>query len=98
MAEGSNRHEENTRSGALGPTVSPPRPPGLTPVLDRNIKVLESRRKQEELNATAELRVADRITQFTGSMVFVYIHVVLFSFWAVANLGLIPHVSPWDPS
>src|SRR3954465_6233914 len=98
MKSRSNTYRPTTPARALGPTVAPPRPPGLTPVLDRNIQILESRRQQEQLAATAEVRVADRITQFTGSMLFVYIHVVLFSLWTVANLGFIPHVNPWDPT
>jgi uncharacterized membrane protein len=98
MKSRSNTYRPTTPARELGPTVAPPRPPGLTPVLDRNIRILESRRQQEELAATAEVRVADRITQFTGSMLFVYIHVVLFSLWTVANLGFIPHVNPWDPT
>src|SRR3954449_3184640 len=98
MKSRSNTYRPTTPARELGPTVAPPRPPGLTPVLDRNIRILESRRQQEQLAATAEVRVADRITQFTGSMLFVYIHVVLFSLWTVANLSFIPHVNPWDPT
>ena len=37
-----------------------------------------------------ELRVADRITGFAGSMRFVYIHVLLFALWMVAL-----ERSPW---
>ena len=31
-------------------------------------------------------------------MTFIYIHMVLYGTWIVANLGWIPGVSPWDPS
>ena len=34
--------------------------------------------------ADLQLRVADAITKFAGSMMFVYIHVVLFAVWMVA--------------
>jgi uncharacterized membrane protein len=84
--------------GSAGPTVPPPRPPGLTPVLERNIRVLENRRKEEDATATIEVRVANAITRFTGSMLFVYIHIVLFSLWIAANTGWIPHVPAWDSS
>src|SRR5947209_14690092 len=80
------------------PTVPPPQPPGLTPVLERNIHALQRRRKAEESRASTEQRVADAITRFTGSMLFVYIHLVIFGFWIVANLGWIPGVPPWDQS
>jgi uncharacterized membrane protein len=31
-------------------------------------------------------------------MLFVYIHIVLFSLWIAANTGWIPHVPAWDSS
>jgi uncharacterized membrane protein len=38
--------------------------------------------KQEELRRTSlQSRIADRITRFAGSMVFVYVHVVWFGLW-----------------
>ena len=43
-------------------------------------------------------RIADAITDFTGSMAFVYVHVVWFAVWILLNIGLIhiPHVSEFD--
>jgi uncharacterized membrane protein len=38
----------------------------------------------------AQLRIADRITRFAGSMAFVYLHVLLFAMWM-----LIIEKSPW---
>src|SRR3954449_9010569 len=81
-----------------GPTYPPPQPPGLSPVLERNISALRERRRREEAEATAEERVAGAITRFTGSMRFVYLHLALFGFWIVANLGWVPGVPRWDPS
>ena len=40
--------------------------------------------------ANFQLRVADRITSFAGSMSFVYLHVVLFTVWM-----LVFENSPW---
>jgi uncharacterized membrane protein len=40
--------------------------------------------------ADAQLRIADRITAFAGSMPFVYIHVVVFAAWM-----LFVESSPW---
>jgi uncharacterized membrane protein len=67
-------------------------------VLERNIRALQRRRQSEEQEATVEERVAERITRFTGSMRFVYLHVAVFGFWVVANLGWVPGVPAWDPS
>ena len=38
------------------------------------------------------------MTRFTGSMAFVYIHLVGFGLWIALNLSLIPGVKPWDPT
>lgn len=38
-------------------------------------------RQEEERGKSFELRVADRITAFAGSMRFVYIHIVWFGIW-----------------
>lgn len=80
------------------PTYPRPQPPGLTPTLERNTQTLENRRKQDEAAGTREERIAQAITDFTGSMRFVYLHLVLFGFWILANLGWIPGVPAWDPS
>ena len=46
--------------------------------LPRHPAVLE---EQQRRAADIQLRVADRITAFAGSMNFVYLHVVLFAAW-----------------
>ena len=96
MAQHSARLEGHPRQG--GPTVPPPQPAGLTPVLERNIRSLQVRREREEATASWEERAADAITRFTGSMTFVYLHLAGFGFWIVANLGWIPGIPAWDPS
>jgi uncharacterized membrane protein len=99
MAAGSSDGEARAGRGAgTGPTYPPPQPPGLSPVLERNIRALQLRRRREEKEATAEERVAEAITRFTGSMRFVYLHLALFGFWVAANLGWLPGVPAWDPS
>ena len=40
-------------------------------------------RMREHRNSDMQLRVADAITRFAGSMAFVYLHVVLFTLWMV---------------
>jgi len=44
----------------------------------------------EQRAANTQLRVADRITAFAGSMKFVYLHAALFAFWM-----LVLEKSPW---
>src|SRR5215475_6379867 len=61
------------------------------PKLDLNVEhhpaVLE---QFEKRTSDAQLRLADRITAFAGSMNFVYLHVLLFALWM-----LIFEKSPW---
>ncbi|MDQ3559419.1 MAG: DUF1003 domain-containing protein, partial [Pseudomonadota bacterium] len=68
------------------------------PVLHRNVEALKLRRQKDDLRATGQERLAELITRFTGSMTFVYLHLALFGFWIVANLGWVPGVPSWDPS
>jgi uncharacterized membrane protein len=83
---------------ARSPTSPPVKPPGLGPVLGRNIRALQERREREQAEASTQERIADAITSFTGSMKFVYLHLAFFGFWIVANLGLVPLVGKWDES
>src|SRR5438552_5933264 len=79
--------------------VSPSaKPDGLSSVLARNIRMIEKQRDREEATATREERVADAITRFTGSMRFVYVHLVLFGAWIAINLGVVPEVPQFDPT
>ena len=81
-----------------GPMVSPPRPPGMSPVLERNIKALSERRARERREASWADRVADAVTAFAGSMVFVGLHAVVFGFWTLVNAGILPVLPKWDES
>jgi uncharacterized membrane protein len=83
---------------AASPTVPPPPHRELGPVLERNILALRQRRDAEEAQAGFELRIGDAITRFTGSMRFVYLHLVVFGFWIAVNLGWAPGVPQWDES
>ncbi len=70
----------------------------LAHVVDRNIRTLIRRRQAEERRKPVEDKVADSITAFTGSMVFVYLHLVIFGAWIVINLGWVPFIPKFDPS
>jgi uncharacterized membrane protein len=87
-----------SEGGRNSPTFPPPQPAGLSSVLAWNIQALQSRREREEAQATLEARIAEAMTRFTGSMLFVYLHLAIFGFWIIANLGWIPGVPKWDES
>ena len=67
-------------------------------MLERNIRALDKRREREEAAAGFQDRLAQAITRVTGSMVFVYLHLLLFGGWILINLGFIPGLPPFDPS
>jgi uncharacterized membrane protein len=70
----------------------------LAGALERNIDALIARRATERRESSLEEKAADAITRFAGSMLFVYIHLVIFGGWIIANVGVIPGIPQWDPS
>jgi uncharacterized membrane protein len=66
-------------------------------VVERNIQALLSRRNQEERTKPLQERIADAISRFTGSMTFVYIHLVVFGLWIIISLGWTP-LQAFDPT
>jgi uncharacterized membrane protein len=86
---------------SANPVASPTRPhepAELTPTLERNILAMKRRRERDEERAGLQFRIGDAITRFTGSMNFVFLHLALFGFWIIANLGWLPGVARWDES
>ncbi|HEX2220821.1 MAG TPA: DUF1003 domain-containing protein [Gemmatimonadales bacterium] len=69
----------------------------LAGVVDRNIRALVEREREQERARSLQNRIADAITQFAGSMRFVYLHLLLYGAWIVINLGLLP-IRPFDPT
>lgn len=65
--------------------------------MQENIRNLVSIREQMAGERSVENRVAGVITAFAGSMVFVYLHLLLFGGWILLNAGLIEAIEPWDP-
>jgi uncharacterized membrane protein len=85
-------------ANARTPTYPPPEPEGLTPILERNIQALYERRKREAEDASWQEQAAVAIARFTGSMIFVYLHLFIFGTWIAANLHWIPGIPAWDDS
>src|SRR5919197_1229622 len=71
--------------------------PSIARVVDRNIEALVARRQAEERTLSWEDRVASAISRFTGSMPFVYVHLVGYGLWVAINLGWVPGIAPFDP-
>jgi uncharacterized membrane protein len=90
--------EPRSSPGHAGPTVADPQPGGLASALERNIAALAERKRQEQGAASVQDRLADAITRFVGSMIFVYLHLVLVIGWIAINAGLLRAVRPFDPT
>jgi uncharacterized membrane protein len=73
-----------------------PKNPELAPVVHRNITSLVERREAEERKKSKQEKLADLLTRFSGSMVFVYVHAIWFGLWIVLNSGLLGS-QPFDP-
>jgi uncharacterized membrane protein len=70
----------------------------MAATLRDNIAELTARQRAEAQSAPWTDRIADRITAFTGSMLFVALHLVVFGLWIAINLGAVPVVPRFDPS
>lgn len=73
--------------------------PHLCNVMERNIRTLYRLRRDAEKKRGLQDRVADTITNFSGSMAFVYLHAIWFALWVAANSGHLRmvHIHPFDP-
>lgn len=67
---------------------------GLQQRLRENIATLTARRRREESDAPWSDRLAERITAFTGSMIFVLLHLIVFGGWIIWNLWFSPKFDP----
>jgi uncharacterized membrane protein len=72
------------------------RNPLLADVVERNIDTIIQIRRERERTKTLQDRVADRITAFSGSMPFFYLHVLWFAVWMAINLRWTP-LQAFDP-
>ena len=70
----------------------------VSTVIDRNIETLLERRQQGRKNLSLQERIAEGITRFAGSMVFVYLHLAIFGAWILINTGVLPMVPAFDPT
>ncbi len=70
--------------------------PTLNAIIQDNIETILEHRRQAAKRRTPQERIADFITKLSGSMVFVFLHVIWFAAWIVINLGWFGF-QPFDP-
>ena len=75
--------------------VDPNHPP-LSDVIERNVQNQARLRRDAASARTVQERMADAITAFSGSMSFVYLHVLWFGLWVLLNTGWFGF-RPFDP-
>jgi uncharacterized membrane protein len=68
--------------------------------VNRKLRHTASRDINEEVDKrTTVMRMADWISEFSGSLPFLFIHCGLFALWIVLNTGALAHtaIGGWDP-
>jgi uncharacterized membrane protein len=70
--------------------------PLLSNVVEHNINTLNTLRSKALRERGLQDRIADTITNFSGRLAFVYVHVVWFGAWIVLNTGRFG-LKPFDP-
>jgi uncharacterized membrane protein len=81
---------------AQSPSSQNGNPSDLSEALRGNIEALRRRREEELASAGSQEHLADAITNFTGSMGFVYAHMALYGIWIAVNL--LPNLPHFDPT
>ena len=70
--------------------------PALSKIIERNIRTIIQLRLKASRDRSSQDVAADAVTSFSGSMVFVYLHIAWFSVWVLLNTGRLG-VRPFDP-
>ncbi len=70
--------------------------PALCHAIERNIRTVHRLRAHASRGRGMEERAADGITEFSGRMVFVYVHAIWFIVWLALNTGHLG-IKPFDP-
>ena len=61
-----------------------------------NVGEIVKLEQRDRLSMNASDHIANLITAFSGSMLYVYLHVIWFTLWIVLNLGWLG-ITPFDP-
>ncbi len=73
-----------------------PENPALADAIEHNIRTVARLHAQAQEERTVQEHIADVITQFSGRMSFVYIHVAWFALWILINTGHLG-IKAFDP-
>jgi uncharacterized membrane protein len=87
---------DSYESAQLGGTASDEAGAALPTPINDNIEQLIERQKADQVRRGWQTRLADAITAFSGSMMFVWLHVLWFGAWIAVNLGYVPGIEPFD--
>jgi uncharacterized membrane protein len=68
--------------------------PSVARIVERNIRRIAQLRKMSEDTRSLQDRLSDSITNFSGSMAFVYLHAMFFVLWICLN---VLDKRPFDP-
>jgi uncharacterized membrane protein len=68
-------------------------------IIRKNIAAISAMQRKDVATRKPQERISDSITRFSGSTIFVFIHIVWFGLWILLNVNLIrlPYVSEFDP-
>ena len=80
----------------LKPGEQNTQPKRTVSVVERNIASLALQRAREAKSRKPADKIADNITQFSGDMRFIYLHLIWFAVWLVANSKGLAW-KPFDP-
>jgi uncharacterized membrane protein len=90
MNPNKNARSESAAQGEIGPQSE---------IMRKNVAAIIQMQQKEAQARSLQHRVAAALTDFSGSMAFVYLHAIWFGLWMILNLGLIkiPHLTQFDP-
>ena len=71
------------------------RPRTVEDLTDRNVKAIVQLEEAARANRNRTNRIADAIASFCGRITFVWVHIVWFGAWILANL--LPGITHFDP-
>lgn len=80
--------------------MQPPRPHTLdqaSGAIQRNIEAIVRLEESFVQNRTRAERIADAIANFSGSLTFIAIHIVVYGAWILVNAGVIRGFHRFDP-
>ena len=68
------------------------------PTLHRNIKAMLEHRREEEEKLGWSYKLADSVSCFAGSMLFVWLHLAIYGAWILVNAVSVPGIPQFDPT